>query len=119
MPLEPAKCVQSHSSCSGGWSGANSIYCYLLNFYSKNFSPSIYTTSRKPVCIPKNTVIKYQPHYSFAASTFQISRWNDVVSADFKIACAARICICFIGEIERFSCCIHSAYFRLSINCNP
>ena len=42
MPLEPAKRVQSHSSCSGGWSGANSIYCCVLTIYSKSFSPSIY-----------------------------------------------------------------------------
>ena len=41
MPLEPAKRVQSHSSCSGGWSGANSVIVTYSPSYSKNFSPSI------------------------------------------------------------------------------
>ena len=33
IPLEPAKRMQSHSSCFGGWSGANSTCMY--NFWIK------------------------------------------------------------------------------------
>ena len=46
MPLEPAKCAQSHSSCYGGWSGANSYLLLPTTFYSKNFSPSIYNETK-------------------------------------------------------------------------
>ena len=36
MSLAPVKCAQPRSLCSGGWSGMNCIYCYLLPFNAKN-----------------------------------------------------------------------------------
>jgi len=58
MPLEPAKCAQSHSSCSGGWSGANSIYCYLLPFTIKTFRLLYRTVEKEASALPYPKTLK-------------------------------------------------------------